>query len=244
MEIISKQNEKIKNLIRLKDKKERRKTNLFIVETEKLLNEAISCNFKVKELYYCGDEPKIECESKFKLSEKLMQYVSSLSTASNILAVLEMKEMEANGNKFLVLENIQDPSNLGAITRTAYASGFNSIYCINCVDEFELKCLRSSMGAIFRLSINRATIKDIKGLDFEELVCASMEGDNIYLQAPFPEKIGLVIGNEGHGVSDELKSICTKTYSIPMQEGLESLNASVSAGLMMYAIKYNLKEGK
>ena len=100
------------------------------------------------------------------------------------------------------------------------------------------------MGAIFHINIIKSTIKEINNLKYDELMCASMEGENIYLQAPFPKTVGLVIGNEGHGVSEELGKFCTKTISLPMQNGLESLNASVSAGLMMYAIKYNLKEGK
>lgn len=244
MEIISKQNEKIKFLIKLHNKKERKENGLFIAETEKLIKEAISAKYDLLELYYCENEPNINCKNKIKISNQVMAYVSNLNTPSNLLAVFKMKEKIADNGHFLILENIQDPSNLGSIARSAFGAGFNNIYCIDCVDEYDLKCLRSSMGAIFHINIIKSTIKEINNLKYDELMCASMEGENIYLQAPFPKTVGLVIGNEGHGVSEELRKFCTKIISIPMQNGLESLNASVSAGLMMYAIKYNLKEGK
>ena len=244
MEIISNKNEKIKFLKKLQNKKERKEKGLFIAETEKLIQEALNAGYELIELYYSDNEPKIECCNKIKISKSVMAYVSSLSTPSNLLALFRIKEKSPNNSHFLILENIQDPSNLGAITRSAFGAGFNDVYCIDCVDEYDQKCLRSSMGAIFHLNIIKTTIDAVKTIECDELMCASMEGENIYLQAPFPKIVGLVIGNEGHGVSECLRNMCTKTVSIPMQEGLESLNASVSAGLIMYAIKYNLKEGK
>lgn len=244
MEIISKQNEKIKFLKKLQNKKERKENGLFVAETEKLIKEAINANYDLMELYYCESEPNIVCKTKIKISNQVMAYVSNLNTPSNVLAIFKMRDKIADNGHFLVLENIQDPSNLGAIARSAFGAGFNNIYCIDCVDEYDLKCLRSSMGAIFHINVIKSNINDIGKLNYDELMCASMEGKNIYLQAPFPKTCGLVIGNEGHGVSEDLRKLCTKTISIPMQNGLESLNASVSAGLMMYAIKFNLKEGK
>lgn len=244
MEILSKQNEKIKNLRKLQNKKERKIQGVFVVETEKLIQEAVSCGYEIEELYFTCDVAPFEAKHKYKISEDVMKSVSSLSSASKVLAVVRYINKPPGKEKFLVLENIQDPSNVGAIIRTAFGAGFNTVYCIDSADAYECKALRSSMGAIFHINLINSSIEEIKQISGVELVCASMEGENIYKQKHFGNNVGVVIGNEGNGVSENLKSLCSRVVSIPMQQGLESLNASISAGLIMYAISYNLKEGK
>jgi len=177
MEILSKQNEKIKQLIKLQSKKERKKQNLFVIETEKLINEAVLSGVEIVEIYYTQEPCQIECDRKFKITSALMSYVSSLQTSSNILAVCKFKENEVKSSNFLILENIQDPSNFGAIVRTAFGAGFLNIYTIDCVDAYEMKTLRSSMGSIFHVRIQEINYDDINLIEKDELICASMEGE-------------------------------------------------------------------
>lgn len=243
MEIISKQNDKLKNVKKLHLKKYREEQNLFLVESEKLILEAVACGYKIKELFLSRkfDSLSEVCNNVYHISEDLMKNITTFVTQAGCIAVVQSKPKPPQKGLFLVLENLQDPSNMGAIIRTAFGAGFGTVYCVNCADVYESKALRASMGAVFHLSVITADFEVIKNLN-KPLMCASMEGENIYKINKSSEDMGFVIGNEGHGVSKEMRKLCTKIVSIPMQNGLESLNASVSAGLIMYAIKYNLME--
>ena len=121
--------------------------------------------------------------------------------------------------------------------RSALACNFKQIFVINSVDEFSPKVIRASMGNQFKLNIVHINTDDFQTLFAgAKLYTASMEGKDIFKIQNFDKNVGVVIGNEGNGVSARVKSLVKNTISIPMQNGVESLNASVSASIIMYQI--------
>ena len=155
------------------------------------------------------------------------------------MAVVQIPEtdLKAPEGDCLLLDCLQDPGNLGTVIRTANAAGYGQIYLINCTDPYSPKAVRASMGGIFRVTLYRADRDEIfnilKGVP---LICADMNGENIFEFTP-PQKFCLCIGNEGSGISDEVSARADFTVKIPMRATCESLNAAVSAGIAMYALK-------
>ena len=136
-----------------------------------------------------------------------------------------------------MLDCLQDPGNLGTVIRTANAAGYGEIYLINCTDAYSPKAVRASMGGIFRVSVYSGSREEVlENLKDIPLICADMDGENIFEFTP-PKKFCLCIGNEGGGISAEVSSRAAYTVKIPMRETCESLNAAVSAGIAMYALK-------
>ena len=140
----------------------------------------------------------------------------------------------------LVLDRISDPGNLGTIIRTAAATGFRDIVLLECADPYNPKTVRSSSGGIF--------YTDFYPLEFDEFceVCqkyktkiyiADMNGENVFKFDNKTENYALVIGSEGSGVSDRVRKIADQVLSLPMKSQMESLNAGVSASVIMYQLK-------
>jgi len=176
----------------------------------------------------------------FVLSEDVFSKVCDTKSPQGIVAVVEfhsVKPDKIEGN-FLVLENVQDPGNVGTIIRSASGTSFKDIFLIDCVSVLNQKVIRSTMGAIFKE--NLFSFKSLS--DFLEyfkdknypLLVADMNGENLFEQKKMDKPFGVVIGNEGSGVSNELKKMATKLVSIPMKNGLESLNAGVSCSIIIY----------
>ena len=244
MEIItSKSNQKIIDAKKLLDKKGREKSGLFLVETEKVIKEAFNCGLKPK-CFFVLDAKKIGFDNfndvpVFRLSDSVFKELSTLVSPDGLIAefYLQKENPKYVGGKFLILDGVQNPDNYGAILRTALACDFKQIYTINCVDKYNPKVIRASMGNQFKLSIMDITTGEIKSLfNNASIYTASMEGKNIFDIDKFETNVGFVVGNEGNGVSKEVKEIINNTISIPMKNGVESLNASVSASVIMYYI--------
>lgn len=149
------------------------------------------------------------------------------------------KELSSPEGKCLLLDGLQDPANVGAVLRTAAASGYDDVYLCGCADPFSAKSLRAGMSAQYVLNIfegEREKILDL--LSCCQLVCADMSGENVFT-ADIAEKHALVLGSEGGGVSSAARMRCEKTVSIPMKNNMESLNVAVSAGILMYLMGKN-----
>ena len=267
MEVItSKTNSKIVEAKKLLDKKYRDKTGLFLIETKKVIFEAINAGLVPQKFFVLEGSQNIFVANKnissknslynsninsnnnannvFVLSKSVFGEISSVVSSDGYIAVFEKPENQKrydDGN-FLVLDNIQNPDNMGAIMRTALATNFKQIFVIDCVDEFSPKVIRASMGNQFKLQITHIAYDDISKLfKNANLFTASMEGKSVFDIKSFSKNVGLVIGNEGRGVSQTLKNLVPNTISIPMKNGVESLNASVSASILMYYISQNQK---
>lgn len=253
MQIISsKDNETIKYIKKLKDKKYRDETGEYIVEGIKLVKEAIEENSKIKHIIICED-----CESDSKIEQSLLydiaknnciyvtkqvfQHITGVETPQGVLAVVEKnnkKEIDYNKDIIIALDGIQDPGNLGTILRTVDSANLNQIILSNdCVDPYNPKVVRSTMGAIFRLNIIetknlKETLEKAQKNKFDIMVTALDTNNNIY-NVEYKNKV-IVIGNEANGVSKEIQDIANCKVKIPMLGRTESLNASVATGIIIY----------
>ena len=249
--IASQSNTKIKKISSLKYKKYRKLYGLALIEGIKIIDEAISEGVEFdyilvdrerKEKYeYLKN--KLECEFLYAQSF-IIKSLSSTNTNQGIIAVIKIKERELTDicGDFLILDNIQDPGNLGAILRSGVASGYNQIYCINCVDSYNDKVIRSSMGAIFKCNIYNVKIEEIHSTLIKKrnysLILADTKGESLFkFKLTKKTDIGIIIGNEGNGVSDKVSRLATHRITIPMKGRIESLNAAVSASIIMYNLK-------
>ncbi len=184
----------------------------------------------------------------FKVDEKAIEMLADTKTPQQILCVAQLTQnvLTVPTTNFLVLDSLQDPGNVGTLIRSAKASGFEFVFLVESVRKNNPKLIRSSVGAVFDNKVFEMTREDF--IQFVrknnlQLICCDMNGENIF---KFAEKnnlkdkiIGIVIGNEGQGVSNELSSLCAQTVKIPMQQGIESLNAGVSGSIIMYEINKN-----
>lgn len=236
MEITSPNNEKIKFYQKLKQKKYRDQEKMFLVEDEHLVNEALKKEV-VKEIFTL-DKNKAYDVPTFYVNEKVMKVLSNQVTSAKVIAVCShLQERECRGN-IIVLDNIQDPGNLGTIIRSAVAFNFNSIILSeNSVDLYNPKVIRASEGMLFNINVIRCDInKFLNNLDksYTKITTDVKNGKNIK-EIKF-NKCAIVIGNEGNGVSSEVSSLCDEKVYINMSSNCESLNAGVSASILMYEV--------
>ena len=243
MIITSVNNEKIKELVKLKNKKYRDENNLFFVEGIDLINEAYKNN-SLKELYLLEDyELPFEIKHTY-ITKDVMKKISDMESICPYYGICIKNKNESIGNKILVLDNIQDPGNLGTIIRSACAFNFDTIVLSkDTVDLYNPKTVRSTKGMLFNINIQ---VKDLKEF------LSNLKGYDIYgtdvnngidiKKESFNSKIAIIIGNEGKGISKEIKAFCKKNIYINMSDNCESLNAAVAASIIMYEVnnKWNM----
>lgn len=164
-----------------------------------------------------------------------------------ILGVIRFKEKKIEHNinhedKFvLILDRIQDPGNMGTIIRTADAAGVDAIIALKgCVDIYNPKVIRSTMGSIFDMKIIHCTqeecLQELKSKDFK-IVSSYLNTENYYHKTKYYERTALVIGNEANGVNNDLINQSDILIKIPIYGNAESLNAAISSAILMYEIK-------
>ena len=237
MLITSTDNEKIKYIEKLKQKKYRDSEGLFLVETLNIIKEAYK-NHLLKEVYVLeGTSIDIDVPI-YEVSENVMNKIKQVETSKVVGICKKFDSDEIVGNKVLLLDGVQDPGNIGTIIRSAVAFDIDTVVLSNTsVDLYNDKVIRSSEGNIFNVNIIRRDIKElIKELKEDGYVIYSTTVNG---QGDFDddEKIALVIGNEGNGVSKEVLELCDKNITIKMNEKCESLNASVCASILMYKMR-------
>ena len=240
MIITSKSNPLIKDIIKLQsDKKYRIAERSYIVEGIKPVKECISAGGDIKKIL-CTEALSGAFSDAQVVSDGVFKTISAEKTPQGVLAIVSLPEnkLQPPKNSCILLDRLQDPGNLGTIIRTANAAGYTEIYAINCTDAYSPKAVRASMSGIFFVKVYAGTCNEILSvLEGVPLISADMSGVDIYQFVP-PEKFCLCIGNEGGGLSNELKDKSQYNVKIPMQETCESLNAAVSAGIAMYQLKY------
>ena len=229
-------NADIKNL---KDKKFRRENGLFMVEGNKfcadLLNGDIEIVMTLTTEKNLTNFPNIEV-----VSEKMLTSLATTKTNQSIICICKMKDcgIESVGNS-LILDNLQDPGNVGTLVRSALAFGFDDIYLVDGADPYSEKVIRSSAGLIMsaRLHVcNFQTILENKNKIAEVFMVADVNGENINSIRLPKGKIAVIIGNEGQGVSEQFMSLANTIVSIPMAQKVESLNAGVAGSIIMQKI--------
>lgn len=231
MKIESLSNAKVKNWNKLKGKKYRDEAGLFLIEGDHLIKEALKKQMVVStiglnETYDYTVNPEI-----------LKKLSSQKSGTKEIAVVKKIEERKVEGDKILILDNIQDPGNLGTIIRSAVAFNISTIILSDdCVDLYNDKVIRSSEGMIFNINIVRKKLIEIipKLKENGYTIYATTVNGKGYFEND--SKIALVIGNEGNGIKEDVLSLCDKNITIKMNKECESLNAGVAASILMYEL--------
>ena len=228
----------------LKEKKGRDTAQAFLVEGPRMVEEALASLFPVRTLIlrdgYLPPFELPETVQTVSLPEHVFRSVCDTKTPQGIAAVVGIQTPQLKGTRLLALDGIQDPGNMGTIIRTADAAGFEGIILSpDCVDLFSPKVLRATMGSIFRMSFSfpaffSDSLKTFRDTHGYAVISSQLDGDPFFERKPIASPFILVVGNEGNGISDEVKAGATHRFRLPMRGGAESLNAAVAAGVMMY----------
>lgn len=237
MEVIqSLQNSKVKEWVRLHNKKDRDQKKRFLIEGEHLLEEALKAGC-VETIITDEDRPETGMPV-IRVTEGIMKKISGNVSAVHVIAVCRMKEPELrNSSRLLILDGLQDPGNVGTLIRTAVSFGFDGVYLSpDSCDLYNEKTIRSTQGALFHIPVIRTGLSDLVPQLQKEgvtVIASALDAsENMEDIAP-REKMALVVGHEGRGVSKEIQRKADMRLRIEM-DGFESLNAAVAGGIMMY----------
>ena len=235
MENLSKN--KIKSIRSLRLKKNRDAERLFVVEGEKIISELIEEQPDSLE-FICTTNVDFQFKRVYLTDGRGMKEISSLKNPGNLLAVVRFPDKNVNKSDLIVaLDGIQDPGNLGTIIRTAEWFGVSTIVCSkDTVDCFNSKVVQATMGSLFRMSIEYTDLKEYLSQTELPVYGALLDGVDMY-STPIEQKGVLVIGNEGKGISEEIKSCITKPIFIPKYGEAESLNAAMATGIILAEYK-------
>ncbi len=240
MFIESLQNKKVKEWCKLKEKKYRDETGLFLIEGDHLILEAEKLQV-IKEIISVNKEKKAD----FYVTKEVMQKISNQKSISESIAICYKLKEEEIGSKVLVLDGIQDPGNLGTILRSAVAFSFDTVILSeDTVDLYNDKTIRATEGMLFKISIIRKNIEETLNKiqkDYEIYITNVKNGENIKKRKR-SKKFVLVIGNEGNGVKESTQKFATHFIKIPMNSNCESLNAGVAASILMYEMDSDCDE--
>jgi len=242
MLITSLENDRVKNYIKLKDRKYRKKSKTFIVEGMHLVLEAYKKGI-IKELILEKDVVvPLDCPVVY-VTNEIINKISLMESPSNIMALCNMMEdKEIIGDRILMLDDIQDPGNLGTIIRSAVAFNVDTIVLSpNTVDLYNPKVIRSTQGMMFHINIIVKELSEvITELKKKEIPVYGTKVDYGMDVRTFKEKdrrkYCLVMGNEGNGVSDSVLELCDEYLYIGMNEVVESLNVGVATSIILYEL--------
>lgn len=229
-------NDRVKYYAKLQDKKYRKSEKLFIASGKHLVDEALKKDF-VKEILLLEGEENIYGNVTY-VSSGVLKKISGLETNPKVLAICYIKDNDKLEGNVIILDNIKDPGNLGTIIRSAVAFNYQTIILSdNSVDIYNPKVVRSSEGMIFNINIINSSL-------YDEICLLKASGYKIYGtdvnggKKPFkcPNKHALIIGSEASGMSDDIKPLVDDNLYIEMNSLCESLNAGVSASILMYSL--------
>jgi len=239
----SRQGAQIRQLRELeRDADARRERGLYLCDGEKLLTEALRSGAEIREVFWRESraEAYAPFEKEYLLSEELFDYVSPMKNSPGPLFTVRMREPELKNpvGRVIVLEQIQDPGNVGTILRTADALGTDVVILLEgCADVYAPKTVRAGMGAVFRQPVLRMARDEAAAWCRERelpLYAAALSEAARDLRELDLSRAAVAIGSEGHGLSRELRSLCDGELIIPMSGEAESLNAGVAAAIVMW----------
>lgn len=257
--ITSSSNPIIKEIKSLNRKKDRWKKKKYYIEGVRAVKESINSNSNLEYLVYSdmlfsakgGKELFKEISSKnYKLSyvsDKLFYEISDTETPQGILSVIKFDIKKLNNalknkrNFFILLDRVQDPGNMGTIIRTADAFGANGVIVTDgCVDVFNPKTIRSTMGSIFHVPLIYYKSSEEAMIELRDnnikIVSTALNAKNYCFDIDFNMDFVLVIGNEASGVSNSILEASDMLIKIPMLGKAESLNAAVASSVIMYEV--------
>ena len=250
MTVISSQDNRIyRQCIQLGQKKYRDRLGLYIAEGRKLVQEALDAGKARTVLLREGTPPPFSEDTAFLFMKgNLFDRIAQTETSQGVLAIVAAQEEDAGkflaavskaGSHVLLLDRLQDPGNIGTLIRTADAAGYAGLVVLKGTgDIYASKVVRAAAGSLLRLPVYRAESGE-EALELlrkagKRLVAATPEGGVDYRLADYGPGIGLMVGNEGAGLSEILEKSADLRVAIPMENGVESLNAAVAAGILIY----------
>ena len=235
MTISSVNNEKVKYWASLKLKKNRDKDKCFLVEGNHLIKEAKEKGLVISTISISDNN------ADFLVTKEIMKKISDQKSISDNAAIVKyIPEQKISGN-VLILDDIQDPGNLGTLIRSSIAFGFDNIILSDeSVDLYNPKVIRATEGMIFNINAIRTNIIEyipkLKEMGYKILVSDVVDGNDIKNESC--NNIALVLGNEGKGVHSDIKNLCDEVINIKMDNACESLNVGVAGSILMYEV-YN-----
>lgn len=238
MKIDSISNQKVKQWAKLQQKKYRDSEKLFLVENEHLIQEAFKANIVTHLLLAEGTQNPFAMEAIYCSPEVMRKLSQNVSVVKMIAVCKQLSYVREDNHRLILLDNVQDPGNVGTIIRTAYSFGFDAVIMSNdCVDLYNDKVIRSTQGAMFYMPIIRKDLlKEIECLKQEQvtIIATALSDKTVCLSAIKPQaKLALIVGNEGQGVNASLQEAADILTKIEMN-GFDSLNVAIAAGICMY----------
>lgn len=237
MLITSKENNRIKEIRKLQTRKYSLANELFLIEGENLIEEAIKNNL-LKELYVLeGYNCKYDFPYDY-VTLDVMKSISDLKSTPRLLGVSSYIKKNKLGNKLVILDGVQDPGNAGTIIRSAVAFGIDTIiFSKDSVNPYNEKVLRSTGGMIYNINIIideiENQIKQLKQNNIK-IIGTSLQKSISLDKLEKTENYAIILGNEGNGVRKEILSLCDQITRIDMDSKCESLNVGVGAGIILY----------
>lgn len=229
-----------------KDRSLRREKELFLGDGLKLYQEAVQAGAALDTVLFTPAQRVQTPEGvrAVQVPEQLMDALSPARTPQGVLFLCAMPELtlpeRLEPGRYLVLDGLQDPGNVGTIWRTADAFGAKGLILTHgCADPFSPKTVRSTMGAVFRLPVWEAEVEELAACLKRSgipLYGTALRSDTVDLREQQGGSAAVVIGSEGSGISEELLALCRQTWKIPMEAKCESLNAAVAAAVVLWEL--------
>lgn len=244
MIISSRENKKVKQWVKYHHKKFRDKDNKFLVEGEHLVEEAIQSNSLATLIVREGINNKFDFEDVCYVSNDIIDELSVMTSKNDYIGVCNKSNITidlANSSRFIILDNVQDPGNVGTIIRTAYSFGYDGIIVGNdCCDIYNEKVISATQGAIFNIPTYRCNLMNeinvLKDKGFYIYGTDLKESKFLSELVKYPTKLAIIVGNEGQGVKESILELTDQNIKIEMQN-FESLNVAVAASICMYVLK-------
>lgn len=244
--ITSKANPLVARVRRLNGRRSfRRSENAFAAEGPKLLEEALRWGAQLETVVAASGTALPELPQGVRtveMPETLLASIADTESPQGIVFLCRGKSLalpeQLEGRRYLVLDGVQDPGNVGTVWRTADAFGADAlILCNGCADPWNPKTVRSTMGAVFRLPVYECPLAEAADRLVQAgvpLYAAALRDDTVDVRSVSLERSAVIVGSEGRGVSRQALDLCEKTVKIPMEERCESLNAAVAASVLLW----------
>lgn len=233
-------NKKIKEIKKLNLKKYRDKTNLFLVEGEHLVIEAYKSGYLKELILEQDNDLNLDITTNY-VTNNVLKYITNLDTPQSILGICSKPQNDTiKGNRLLILDDVQDPGNLGTIIRSAVAFNVDTIILSsNTVDLYNSKVIRASQGLIFHINIIvmdlTTTIPKLKNEGYQIIGTKVTNGKSLK-SIEKKKKFAIIMGNEGNGVREDILSLCDEYLYIDMNKNCESLNVGVATSIILYEL--------
>lgn len=234
-------------------RKYRRETGMFPLEGVRLITDAAKENAELHAVFVtesCAEKMQgeaVDFSDAFLISEELAGHMADTDNSQGIFAIckypgrLPPADVIKGGGRYIVLHRLQDPGNLGTVIRTADAVGVDGVFLAECCELYNPKTVRATMGSLFRVNISETALEEVFPL-FERrgvpTFAAVVEGDAVSLtDCDFSRGGAVLIGNEGNGLPDEVSGRCGTKMTIKMRGSINSLNAAMAAGIIMWELE-------